>query len=107
MSDEVWAKIIPPRCPTCKIGFPRLLKLSVSNEWNFDLYLECNTCLYEMHWRFTLDDISDGWVDSLMELQETRYGDSVGDFAAWEDETLVESDPEAGIQLDFPDSGWW
>ena len=105
--DEVWASILPPRCPSCKIGFPRLLKLKASTEWNFDLYLECNTCLYEMHWKFGLDDLNDQFIDELMVVQDTRYGEHVGDFAAWEDETLVESDPDAGIQLELPDSGWW
>lgn len=107
MSDEVWAGSIPPKCPACKLGFPRLLKFRISSEASFDLYMECNACLMEFHWNFTHDDFVDEWVEQLTELQDERYGDSVGDFAAWEDSLLEEVDPEAGIQMELPDMDWW
>ena len=105
--DEVWSEVTPPRCPGCKTRFPRLLTLKASNEWNFKLRLECPHCLYEMDWLFTADDISDGWVESLMLQQQERYGDHVGDFAAWEDDVETYADPDAGLQLEFPDADWW
>ena len=105
--DEVWAKIIPPHCPNCGAVFPRLLTLKVSTEWNFDLYLECGICLYEMHWKFGLDTLNDQFINELTALQDERYGDDVGDFASWEDSLETENDPEAGIQLELPCTDWW
>ena len=107
MSDEVWAKSLPPSCPRCNVPFPRLLRIKISSEGNFNLYMECHNCLYEMEWRFGVDDVSDQWVDALMDRQQEIYGDDVGDFAAWEESFSVESDPEAGIQLELPDMDWW
>ena len=107
MEDEVWAEVTPPKCPGCRTRFPRLLTLKVSTEGQYQIRLECPTCLYEMDWLFSQEGIADQWVEELLDLQDERYGNSVGDFAAWDDELLEESDPEAGIQLEFPDMWRW
>jgi len=88
MADEEWSKHIATSCnkADCSVRFPRLLSIQWSNEERIRLHLECNSCLGQFSWTFSMDDQWSKIDEAKEAFAEKNYGEEADDFQEWEDE---------------------